>query len=86
MGGLAKSPEDLANVMGILMGGRDFSEFLNPSWEGVRIGFVDPALWQPADFVVEPNEGFRKQSVNIGHPQAVRIFADLFRLPRSKAL
>jgi amidase len=65
LGGLAKSPRDLANVMSILMGGMDFSSFLKPNWQGLRIGFVDPELWQLAPFVVEPNEGFRKQSVSI---------------------
>ena len=65
LGGLAKSPRDLANVMSILIGGKDFSSFLTPTWQGLRIGFVDPDLWQPAPFVVEPNEGFRKQSVRV---------------------
>ena len=62
-GGLAKSPEDLAEMMGLLMGGKDFSSYLKASWEGTRIGFVDPALWQPASFVVEDNGDFRIQTV-----------------------
>jgi len=41
LSGLAKSLRDLANVMSILIGGKDFSSFLTPTWQGLRIGFVD---------------------------------------------
>ena len=61
-GGMAKTPDDLAKIMGLLMT-RDFDSPLSPSWEGIRVGFVDPTLWQPASFVVEDNEGFRAQAV-----------------------
>ena len=63
VGGLAKTPEDLANVMSILQGQREYGAYLKGSWEGLRVGFVDPNLWQAADLVVEPNEDFRKQTV-----------------------
>ena len=63
VGGLAKTPEDLANIMGILLGRTDDPSVLKGSWKGLRVGFVDPSLWQPAEFVVEPNESFRKQTV-----------------------
>ena len=64
VGGMAKSLEDLANIMGILLRRTDYPSYLNGSWKGLRVGFVDPNLWQPADFVVEPNEGFREQTVH----------------------
>ncbi len=63
VGGLAKTPEDLANIMRILLERTDCPSYLEGSWKDLRVGFVDPSLWQPADFVVEPNESFRKQTV-----------------------
>lgn len=62
-GGMAKTPDDLAEIMGLLMNGKDFKSSLNSSWDGIRVGFVDPTLWQPASFVVEDNEEFRIQTV-----------------------
>jgi amidase len=59
---MAKSPYDLATLASILQG-KDYGGSLTRSWEGLRVGFVDPALWQPASFIVEPREDFRKQSV-----------------------
>ena len=72
VGGLAKNPTDLANLMGILLRRMDYTSYLGGSWTGLRVGFVDPNLWQPADFVVEPNEGFREQTVRkVSHPEQV---------------
>ena len=65
-GGMAKTPDDLAKIMGLLMNGKDFESSLKSSWDGIRLGFVDPKLWQPASFVVEDNEEFRIQTVR--HP------------------
>ncbi|KAF2469965.1 amidase signature enzyme [Lindgomyces ingoldianus] len=61
IGGMAKTPSDLANLMEVLQEKR-YAEFLTKSWEGLKIGFVDPALWQPAPFVVEPVPEFTAQS------------------------
>ena len=63
LGPMAKTSSDLASVLGVLLGGKDFSSSLRGSCRGLRIGFVDSAMWQPADFVVEPNEGSREQTV-----------------------
>lgn len=84
LGGFAKSPRDLSNVMNILMGGKDFSSFLIPNWRGVRVGFVDPDLWQAAPFVVEPNEGFRKQSVRVLQIPDELLLISLFRTQPSR--
>lgn len=65
-GGMAKTPDDLAEILDLLMNGKDFKSSLKSSWDGIRIGFVDPTLWQPASFVVEDNEEFRIQTVR--HP------------------
>lgn len=60
---MAKSPNDLVPVLDVLMGTNNLPSSLRGSWEGLSVGFVDPSLWQPADFVVEPNEQFTKQTV-----------------------
>ena len=75
VGGLAKTPEDLANVMSILQVQKEYSPYLIGSWKGLRVGFVDPNLWQPADFVVEPNEAFHQQSVRKS-PQLKQLCAN----------
>jgi amidase len=62
-GAMSRTPRDLSDIMGILMGGRDFSSFLRWSWKGLRIGFVDPDVWRPSWFV-DPHEGFRRQTVS----------------------
>lgn len=55
---MAKSTKDLANVLGVIMGFKDFSGCVNNSWKGLRVGFVDPALWQASSYAVERNEGY----------------------------
>ena len=65
VGGMAKSAMDLANLMSILQDGKSYDPYMKKSWKGLRVGFVDPKLWQPADFVVEPNEKFRRKTVRI---------------------
>lgn len=64
LGGMARTPQDLADITGIVMGGKGFSKSLKGSWKGLSIGFVDPDLWQPAPFVVETQEDFRLQTVS----------------------
>ena len=61
-GGMAKTVDDLAKIMGILMN-KDFDSSLKASWDGISVGFVDPELWQPAPFVVEENQEFQEQAV-----------------------
>ncbi|KAJ5289132.1 amidase signature domain-containing protein [Penicillium angulare] len=63
IGGAAKTTEDLANLLDTLVPGRDFKSSLTKSWKNIKVGLVDPMLWQPADFVVEPNDGFLQQTL-----------------------
>lgn len=70
IGGMAKTPEDLAHLMGVLQS-KDYTAFLVSSWSGLKVGFVDPKLWQPADFVVESIESFTEQSVS--HAKNCRV-------------
>jgi hypothetical protein len=61
---MARTAADLADITDLVMGGRDFSSSLTGSWDGSSIGFVNPDLWQPAPFMVEPNEDFVKHTVS----------------------
>jgi amidase len=62
-GAMARTPRDLSDITGILMGGMNFSSSLRGSWNRLRIGFVDPNIWQPTSFV-DPHEGFKNQTVS----------------------
>lgn len=64
VGGMAKTVKDLADITGMLSGGKDFSTYLRKSWADLGVGFVDPMIWQPAPIAVEPREDFLKQSVS----------------------
>lgn len=64
IGGAAKTTEDVADLLDILVPGRDFKSSVTKSWRNTKVGFVDPMLWQPADFVVELNDGFLQQTVS----------------------
>lgn len=77
IGGFGKTPEDLANVLSVLYGEKDYISDLKASWDGLAIGIVDPELWQAADFVVEPNEGFKKQTVNFSTGNTEITSADI---------
>lgn len=63
VGGMAKTTKDLADIMAILQPGRNYSTSLKPSWEGLKVGFVDPEGWKPSKLVVEVNDGFCRQTV-----------------------
>ncbi|KAH8704214.1 amidase signature domain-containing protein [Talaromyces proteolyticus] len=67
IGGMAKSPKDLASLFNVLQPTRNYEKFLTGSWENLKIGVVDPLQWQPADFIVEPREDFLNQSLTAFH-------------------
>ena len=56
LGVLAKSPRDVANLFSVLQEGKNFSASLKSSWQGLRVGVVDPAKWTVAGFAVGPRE------------------------------
>jgi amidase len=60
VGGMAKSAEDLANLFSILER-KDFRETLVKNWEGLKVGFVDPHLWEFSPIVCEEDPVFLKQ-------------------------
>lgn len=58
LGSVAKTTQDLAALIGIMMG-VDYTPFLNQSWQGQRIGAVDPLAWELHPFVCVRNEALR---------------------------
>jgi amidase len=62
-GAMAKTVRDLADITSILMGDEGLSDKMKKSWKGLRIGMVDPVIWEPAAFVVEPVQEFTEQIV-----------------------
>lgn len=67
IGALAKSPQDLANVLAVMMN-TTFSSPLSLSWHCLGVGFVDIKLWEPDPGFVTPNESFTKQYVRFPLP------------------
>ncbi len=49
LGPMTKSPEDVATLLDILtpIQGKSHRDFLVGSFAGLRIGFLDPAVWAP---------------------------------------
>jgi amidase len=65
LGPMTKSPEDVATLLDILtpIEGKTHRDFLVHSFAGLRIGFLDPAVWAPGPGAVRPNEDFVRQVV-----------------------
>lgn len=63
LGGFAKTPQDLADLMGVIMK-KDFSTSMKSSWHGISVGFVDATMWKFPDGIIEPNAEFRNQLVS----------------------
>ena len=60
LGSVAKSSHDLASLIGIMMD-EDYSHFLTESWQGQRIGFVDPKAWELHPVVCSRNEALQQK-------------------------
>lgn len=62
-GPLAKTTADVATLSAILQE-RSANHYgdLPDSWDGLKIGFVDPALWRAGPPAFEPVEGFHEQT------------------------
>ncbi|KAJ8130466.1 hypothetical protein O1611_g3163 [Lasiodiplodia mahajangana] len=53
LGPMARSVPDLASLLGIIMK-KDFSSSLIGTWEGQKVAFVDPYLWEAPAVAVRP--------------------------------
>jgi amidase len=66
-GPLAKTTIDVLNLANAIArpGRAQIRESELPeSWSELKVGFVNPHEWQPADFVTKPEESFTAQSVS----------------------
>ncbi|KAF2759933.1 amidase signature enzyme [Pseudovirgaria hyperparasitica] len=69
-GPMAKNPRDLANLLDVLVdpsttkvpsGG--YVSVLDQSWTGIRIGALDPEIWQYPDWLCKPEEAATQQII-----------------------
>lgn len=79
-GPLAKSVEDCADVMNVLLPGRNFHSHLTKSWEGIRIAYLDYKTWQFADWICDQTRAFDEEHVWISKFQA--WYTNAYLLPR----
>ena len=84
IGPIAKSSQDVADMLGLLLGGRTFTQVLRKSWTGLKIGFVSYDPWAPAPFVVEPVESFTSQVVSPAYVRLNTEFATTDIRPEQK--
>lgn len=71
IGGMAKSPQDLATLFDVLTDadrcaeerarGDGDDDDLPKSWKGLRVGFVDPTLWSFSPAICDPDPILIKQ-------------------------
>jgi amidase len=64
-GPMAKSVEDCADVMEVLLPGRDFHSPLRRSWKGIRIALLNYEKWQWEDELCVRTPEYDKQHVSI---------------------
>ncbi|KAK4061444.1 hypothetical protein Trihar35433_9771 [Trichoderma harzianum] len=62
LGGMAKSPGDLANFIGAMME-QDYSSYLTKTWAGQKVAFVDPNMWELHLAVCERIEIIREKQI-----------------------
>ncbi|KAH6616147.1 amidase signature domain-containing protein [Chaetomium sp. MPI-SDFR-AT-0129] len=60
-GPLAKSVEDCADVMDILLPGRNFRSHLTKSWDGLHIAYLDYKTWQFEDWICKATPAFDEE-------------------------
>jgi amidase len=64
LGPMAKTTADVATLAAIMQrhGPEKYLPLLSKSWAGLRLGFVDPALWRSYPSAIEPVDGFFEQT------------------------
>jgi amidase len=73
VGGMARSAEDLAILTEIILNPsarrrlpeNGYRVFMNGSWHGIRIGFMDPKLWKLPTTLCTPDAKVSAQMVNL---------------------
>lgn len=62
LGPIAKSSEDIALMMNIMIKGKDFTKNLTKSWDSLRIGLLDPRAWASGPTACKPNDDYSSQA------------------------
>lgn len=75
---LAKSVQDCADVMNVLLSGRNFRSHLTKSWDGIGIAYLDYKAWQFADRICDQTRAFDDEHVWIDRVQARYTNAHFF--------
>lgn len=65
VGWMVKGAEDAALMLNIAFDSGDYTNYLDKSFKGLRIGFLDPMKWQPGTAIVRPDEDYNKQFVSL---------------------
>jgi amidase len=65
LGPMTKSADDVASILDIIspIEGGTHRDALRTSFQGMRIGFLDPLEWAPGAVAVRPNEDYTQQVV-----------------------
>jgi amidase len=80
LGPMTRSSEDVAVLLDLLtpIKGKSHCDFLTKSLTGIRIGFLDPAVWAPTTDAVRPNAEFNAQIVSHFFPQPILNVSEPF--------
>jgi len=62
-GPMTTSPEDAALVLSVLLNRPDLPQNLTKSFAGLKIGFLDPVVWESNPNTVRPNQDYTEQYV-----------------------
>lgn len=83
-GSIAKSVEDCADVMDILLPGRNFRLHLTKSWEGSSIAYLDYKTWQFEDWICDRTPAFDDQHVSANETRVLHCNTNLTRSSGSR--
>lgn len=63
VGLLAKSSEDISDMLSIWHDSKDYSQFLISTWLPLRVGFLDPGEWISSPTASKPLDGYIEQVI-----------------------
>ncbi|KAJ4263557.1 hypothetical protein NW762_006376 [Fusarium torreyae] len=63
-GPIAKSVQDCANILDVLLPGRDFGSHLTKSWHGIKVAYLDYKKWQFEDWICDHTPAFDSEHEN----------------------
>lgn len=84
LGGFAKTSQDLANLMGVLMGDATISEPLTGDWTGKSVGVLDYHKWDLPASIIRPEKSVDDQKVTCERIRCRPCQADYSSPPHSR--